>query len=112
MGNLNFNALGEKSFQIAELWDRWNGDYLKHCAGEVIEAKEAENELKNAYKIFEHPKGKIDALGYELADIILCVCLCANAYEIDINKYVKEKIKQNEVRANHHFKEKKKNAGH
>lgn len=84
-----------------------DGDFLKHCAGEVVEAVQERFKLDTF--IAEH--GYYDSqnwdqvneikisYSHELADIIICVLNEAEKAHIDIEKAILEVIEKNKLRA-------------
>lgn len=84
------------------------GDFLKHCAGEVVEAVQERFRLDTF--IAEHgyyDSGSLDdqaneikhSYSHELADIIICVLNEAEKAKIDIEKAILEVIEKNKLRA-------------
>lgn len=84
------------------------GDFLKHCAGEVVEAVQERFKLDTF--IAEHgyyDSGSLDdqaneikhSYSHELADIIICVLNEAEKADIDIEQAILEVIEKNKLRA-------------
>ncbi|MCQ2575305.1 MAG: hypothetical protein MJ162_01080 [Treponema sp.] len=85
-----------------------DGDFLKHCAGEVVEAVQERFKLDTF--IAEHGYYDSGSWGdeadkiklsysHELADIIICVLNEAEKADIDIEKAILEVIEKNKLRA-------------
>lgn len=106
---LDLNKLAEECKQIAKARVSNGADIeppenaLKACAGEVIEAVQAQKDAENYYKYLDYPDDRLDRLfssyAEELADIIICVLVTASNDGIDIEKAVLDKIEKNKLRA-------------
>lgn len=68
---------------------------LKHCAGEVTEAVEANGRLCNDLREY----GYLKHLEEELADVIICILTASAEVQIDIEKAISESMKKNAGRA-------------
>ena len=93
---LNINDLAEQAHTLTERRGYKTDVFscLKHCAGEVTEAVEA-NTVYN--KTGE--KADQNHLAEELADIIICALTASAEEEIDIEKAVNEAMLKNARRA-------------
>jgi len=84
------------------------GDFLKHCAGEVVEAVQERFRLdtfewERGYCNFESFTDELykikHSYSHELADIIICVLNEAEKADIDIEQAILEVIEKNKLRA-------------
>ena len=93
---INLNDLAEQAHSLAKLREFRVDVFsaLKHCAGEVTEAVEA-NTVYN--KTGE--KADQNHLAEELADIIICALTASAEEEIDIERAVNEAMLKNARRA-------------
>lgn len=93
---LNINDLAKQAHTLTEKrgYKTDVSSCLKHCAGEVTEAVEA-NTVYN--KTGE--KADQNHLAEELADIIICVLTASAEEEIDIERAVNEAMLKNARRA-------------
>lgn len=97
---INLNDLAEQAHALAERRG-FKVDVvsaLKHCAGEVVEACEAN------YKVHGLQRNKATAfltreLGMELADIIICVLTASYEAGINIEEALSESMLKNARRA-------------
>lgn len=93
---LNINDLAEQAHTLAERRGYKTDVFscLKHCAGEVTEAVEANT-------IYNRTGEKADQnhLAEELADIIICALTASAEEEIDIERAVNEAMLKNARRA-------------
>lgn len=71
---------------------------LKHAAGELMEAQEAEAFMKSASSN-EELKAMKEEFGLEIADVIICMLIAGKLYGIDMEKTVCYKMSVNEQRA-------------
>lgn len=85
-----------------------DGDFLKHCAGEVVEAVQERFKLdsfiaERDYYECENWVNEANEIklsySHELADIIICVLNEAEKAKIDIEKAILEVIEKNKLRA-------------
>lgn len=85
-----------------------DGDFLKHCAGELVEAVIERNNFDNHlseiydwdYESFVEKANEIKKrYSHELADIIICVLNEAAKTDIDIENAILEVIEKNKLRA-------------
>ena len=93
---LNINDLAEQSHALTERRG-YKTDVLsclKHCAGEVTEAVEANT-------VYNRTGEKTDQnhLAEELADIIICALTASAEEEIDIERAINEAMLKNAKRA-------------
>ena len=97
---LNLNDIAEQSYIIAKQRELKTDvlSTLKHCAGEVIEACEAQTKLMQAHDWNTSEKYRV-ALGLELADIIICALTASARAGIDIEYYINEAMQKNAQRA-------------
>lgn len=95
---IGLNELSKECYRIAEKRGQDPDKVLKHCAGEVIEAAEAENNLLTIRELKFNEDTACGDLSLELADIIICCLTCSYKYDIDIEKAIKEKIEINRER--------------
>lgn len=93
---MNLTELSKSVYITSQKRKQDPADVLKHCAGEVIEATIAKNQVDN--NIFLGDKNAIKDLADELADVVLCCLSCAAYYSIDIEKAVSEKAEYNRKR--------------
>lgn len=70
-------------------------DFLKHCAGEVLEAEEAEIR----FNYISSSESNKKALALELADIVICAADCAETNGIDLAEALIEKFEILKARA-------------
>ena len=97
---LNLNDIAEQSYILA----KQRGlsidviSTLKHCAGEVVEACEAQTRLMQSSDWNTSEKHRV-ALGLELADIIICALTASARAGISIEDYINEAMKKNAQRA-------------
>ena len=68
---------------------------LKHCAGEVTEAVEANSKVWDDIRTY----GYLKHLEEELADVIICVLTASADMQIDIEKAISESMQKNAGRA-------------
>lgn len=73
---------------------------LKHCAGEVIEATEANAKMQYFPQLNKNEQEIVKTdFENELADIIICVLSICGMENIDIEKAIERKMKINKERA-------------
>lgn len=103
MGKLN--ELAEKCYSISET-RRSNGaklengfGALKDCASEVVEAERARVGMMDAFAVGDLSDSEMvalrDGFAEELADIIICVLVSAQQFNIDIDKALEDKVIKN-----------------
>ena len=97
---LNLNNIAEQSYILAN--QRGLGtdviSTLKHCAGEVVEACEAQTRLTEAQDWGTSEKHRF-ALGLELADIIICALTASARAGINIEDCINKAMLENVQRA-------------
>ena len=93
---MNLNDLAEQSLIIAKKRGLKTDVFsvLKHCAGEVTEACEANCIFSKTGEQKDHIH-----LGEELADIIVCVLTASAEEEVDIEKALNDVMQKNARRA-------------
>lgn len=97
---LNLNDIAEQSYILAKQRGLSTDmiSTLKHCAGEVVEACEAQARLMEAQDWNTCEKHKV-ALGLELADIIICALTASARAGINIEEYINKAMQKNAQRA-------------
>lgn len=77
-------------------------DFLKHCAGELVEAVNAKFSYENAV-VYSEDKTALEEskknYADELADVIICVLNEAEKADIDIEKAIFDAVEKNRKRA-------------
>lgn len=97
---LNINDIAEQAHTLAQRRG-YKTDVLstlKHCAGEVIEATEAYTQLEYVANS-DRTKAKKEAMGQELADIIICALTASVELGFDIEEYIGKAMQKNARRA-------------
>ena len=97
---MNLNDIAEQARMLAKRRG-FSTDVLstlKHCAGEVVEATEAYTQLEYVANS-DRTKAKREAMGQELADIIICALTASAELGFDIEKYIGESMQKNARRA-------------
>ena len=97
---MNLNDLAKQSYILAKKRGLSIDviSTLKHCAGEVVEACEAQTRLAGAQDWGTSEKHRV-ALGLELADIIICALTASARAGINIEEYVGKAMLKNAHRA-------------
>lgn len=87
--DFDFEQFQEDCYKIAKIRADHgvDTDFLKHCAGEVLEAEEA----KTRFCCVSSESNKKD-LALELADIVICAADCAESFGISLAGALIEKI--------------------
>lgn len=97
---MNLNDIAEQARMLAKQRG-FNTDMLstlKHCAGEVVEATEAYTQFGYVANS-DRTKAKKEAMGQELADVIICALTASAELGFDIEKYIEEAMQKNARRA-------------
>ena len=97
---MNLNDIAEQARMLAKRRG-FNTDVLstlKHCAGEVVEATEAYTQFEYIANS-DRTKAKKEAMGQELADIIICALTASAELGFDIEEYVGKAMQKNARRA-------------
>lgn len=97
---MNLNDIAEQARMLAKRRG-FNTDVLstlKHCAGEVVEATEAYTQLEYVANS-DRTKAKKEAMGQELADIIICALTASVELSFDIEEYIGKAMQKNARRA-------------
>ena len=95
----DLNKLAESFKEVSELrnkqnsWDYDTVKYLKHCAGEVVEATEAYEEW--TYCKDGTVSSLKEAFASELADIMACVLIVAAKEHINIEEALASCLEKN-----------------
>ena len=96
---IELNQLSEEAYDTAVLRDQKPKATLKHCAGEVIEAAQAE-EIYRTRGLYDpdYLEQAKKELSLELADIVICCMTCSFEYGIDLEKAIRTKMQANRYR--------------
>ena len=111
---IDLNELKKTTLEIGEKrianGANLNPDFLKHCAGELVEVVNARQEFKTCESLIvsevdtnetmvKRCKNLKTEYAHELADIIVCVLNEAEVANIDIEKAIFEVVEKNRLRA-------------
>ena len=97
---LNLRDIAEQAYMLAQKRGLETDviSTLKHCAGEVVEACEAQTRLSWALDLESCEKHRY-SLGLELADIIICALTASARTGINIEEYITVAMQKNAQRA-------------